>query len=162
MFLGPNGDLRLVDNPGRTGGSSGRLEVYYNGQWGTVCQGNFGVNDAMQCGLSSTRVLNLHSIRNSWNARVSVYYIGSSLSTTYTDLTSDHIFYCIQFVHSSNSSLCNIWNNHPFHRFSQPTSSTTRTWVDELLCRGTRRADSLSVLLTLSELKIASILKILP
>ena len=46
LFLGPNGDLRLVDNSGRTGGSSGRLEVYYSGQWGTVCQDSFGSNDA--------------------------------------------------------------------------------------------------------------------
>ena len=45
-FLGPNGDLRLVDNSGRTGGSSGRLEVYFSGQWGTVCQDNFGINNA--------------------------------------------------------------------------------------------------------------------
>ncbi|XP_064388471.1 neurotrypsin-like [Halichondria panicea] len=42
----PNGDLRLVGRSGRTGGSSGRLEVYYSGQWGTVCQDNFGSGDA--------------------------------------------------------------------------------------------------------------------
>ncbi len=41
-----SGDLRLVDNYGRKGGSSGRLEVYYSGQWGTVCDDSFGVNDA--------------------------------------------------------------------------------------------------------------------
>ena len=40
------GDLRLVDNSGRTGGFSGRLEVYYSGQWGTVCDDSFGVYDA--------------------------------------------------------------------------------------------------------------------
>ncbi len=40
------GDLRLVSNSGRRG-SSGRLEVYYIGQWGTVCDDLFGSNDAM-------------------------------------------------------------------------------------------------------------------
>ena len=42
-----NGDLRLVSNSGTTGGASGRLEVYYNLQWGTVCDGLFDLNDAI-------------------------------------------------------------------------------------------------------------------
>ncbi len=41
-----NGDLRLVDRSGQTRGSSGRLEVYYIGQWGTVCRDNFSPSDA--------------------------------------------------------------------------------------------------------------------
>ncbi len=48
--LGPpspsSGDLRLVGRSGRTGGPSGRLEFYYSGQWGTVCDDRFGINDA--------------------------------------------------------------------------------------------------------------------
>ena len=40
-----SGDLRLVSASGSTGGSSGRLEVYYNGQWGTVCKDLFSRND---------------------------------------------------------------------------------------------------------------------
>ncbi len=45
-FPPSDGDLRLViGNLGRTG-SSGRLEVYYSGQWGTVCDDNFGSIDA--------------------------------------------------------------------------------------------------------------------
>ncbi|XP_064388362.1 soluble scavenger receptor cysteine-rich domain-containing protein SSC5D-like [Halichondria panicea] len=41
-----NGDLRLVGSSGQTGGSSGRLEFYYSGQWGTVCDDSFGIDDA--------------------------------------------------------------------------------------------------------------------
>ncbi len=39
-------DLRLVDNFGQTNVSAGRLEVYYNGAWGTVCNTLFSPNDA--------------------------------------------------------------------------------------------------------------------
>ena len=49
--LGPpsslSGDLRLVDSSGQTGGSSGRLEVYNSGQWGTVCDDSFGIDEAV-------------------------------------------------------------------------------------------------------------------
>ncbi len=41
-----SGDVRLVALSGSTGGKIGRLEVYYNEQWGTVCNDNFGINDA--------------------------------------------------------------------------------------------------------------------
>ncbi len=45
VFLS-DGDLRLVGYSGQAGGSSGRLEVYNNGQWGTVCSDRFGLYDA--------------------------------------------------------------------------------------------------------------------
>ncbi len=41
-----NGRLRLVGSNSGTNVTSGRLEVYYNGQWGTVCDNSFGIIDA--------------------------------------------------------------------------------------------------------------------
>ncbi len=45
--IGPTtGDVRLLDINGRAGGRIGRLEVYYNGEWGTVCNDAFDEKDA--------------------------------------------------------------------------------------------------------------------
>ena len=40
--------VRLVSDSGRTttGLSAGRLEIFLNGQWGTVCNDIFDINDA--------------------------------------------------------------------------------------------------------------------
>ncbi len=53
------GDLRLIDLSGSAEGRVGRLEICYDGQWGTVCDDNF-QSKRCKSGLSSAGVPRLY------------------------------------------------------------------------------------------------------
>jgi len=63
LIIALDGDLRIVDGfsfDSSSSASSGRLEIYYNGEWGTICDDGFGTTEAnvacQQLGYSSGTV----------------------------------------------------------------------------------------------------------
>ena len=48
IYMSDSPLIRLVSRYGQSSRNltAGRLEVYYNQQWGTVCSNNFGVSEA--------------------------------------------------------------------------------------------------------------------
>ena len=39
-------DIRLVDRDGTIGGNQGRVEITYNGTWGTICSSSWYISEA--------------------------------------------------------------------------------------------------------------------
>lgn len=59
--------LRLISKIARIAGgsNSGRLEIYYNGLWGSVCDDSFDLNDAhVACRMIGFRYVLIHSALN--------------------------------------------------------------------------------------------------
>ncbi len=78
-----SGDVRLIDLSGSTGGRVrvGRLDVYYNSQWGTVCHDGFGPTGALVAcrqlgflGYVAYGVVRRYKYTNNYSLRKTNYY----------------------------------------------------------------------------------------
>ena len=96
----------MVSNYG-TSSSAGRLEVYYSGQWGTVCDDGFGANEA----------------------RAACRHLGYTTYSRYGRATSlgYKVFTLAQ---------CHVFVGHCFSRYSSASSSTP-IWLDDVSCSST-------------------------
>ena len=104
---GMDGQLRLVDNSGNSDGvSGGRLEVFFNGEWGTVCDDLF----------------------NTINADVACRQLGFSRSTHFNNVGG--LGYDPFTVGNSNDIFI-----YPPSRFQQGQSQQS-IFLDDLSCNG--------------------------
>ncbi len=76
-----SGDVRLIDLSGSIGYRIGRLDVYYNSQWGTVCHDGFGPTGALVAcrqlgflGYVAYGVVRRYKYTNNYSLRKTNYY----------------------------------------------------------------------------------------
>ena len=74
MVLGPSTSIRLVEG---VRSNQGRVELYHDGQWGTVCDDSWGINDA-------TVVCQSLGFHNATEAKVSAFF-GQGTGTIWLD-----------------------------------------------------------------------------
>ena len=129
-----DGQLRLVDNSNNTNGVfGGRLEVFFNGEWGTVCDDEFDVNDAdVACRqLGFSRSLNFSSVGslgydplqwNTVNGQLAYFHYYAGISQVRVDSQYSWMTYVVL-------ALSHHWSLVQILELVSTIVPTARTWV---------------------------------